>query len=425
MAFNVPENFVSFVNAVVAGQFRPQQKFLGQMLHGLLCSSSMMLSDIGRAIDEPCHIRHTEKRLSRNLDSERLDEELLRHHYLKHVAPTLTRRTVIAVDLSDIHKPYSEKQEGMAPTWDGSAGKTQNRGWPLLCIEAVPPNRQQVPLMTRLYSRIEASFKSDGAVVRETLDQVKGYVPLGCLWVADRGFDAKSYFRMFTNAGLDWAIRLVGNRNVIDRDGVQYLAEKYAETLVLPHTATFTSIHKRRKVEHEAAFAFRRVTIPKLPGRYSLVVAWFTSGHTGKRRPRPMMILTNRDIRSRTSALAIINGYFCRWGVEESIRSTKTLEGIENVRVMNLRRIKRLVQLAAIAQGYLALLALKGRKWVVRLVKHLTKNFGAVPRYVRYQVGEAVGKLLGEEGLAWPFMSPGAIRGEEKWQRKQVRLRVF
>lgn len=41
MAFNVPEYFNDFVETVSAGQYRPQKKFVGQMLHGIISGGSV------------------------------------------------------------------------------------------------------------------------------------------------------------------------------------------------------------------------------------------------------------------------------------------------------------------------------------------------------------------------------------------------
>lgn len=51
----------------------------------------------------------------------------------KQANPFVKEDTVLALDLSDISKEHSRKQEGLAPVRDGSTGEIKD-GWPILAV---------------------------------------------------------------------------------------------------------------------------------------------------------------------------------------------------------------------------------------------------------------------------------------------------
>ncbi len=61
----------SFVDRIATGQRKPQRKFIADVLRGLYIAKDCMLSEVGRALREPKRLIHTERRLSRELMSER------------------------------------------------------------------------------------------------------------------------------------------------------------------------------------------------------------------------------------------------------------------------------------------------------------------------------------------------------------------
>ena len=411
MQSDVMGSFDNFVQKVSAGQRRPQQKFVYHMLYGIISGGSVLLSDIGRALNEPTKLIHTEKRLSRNLGSENFDENRFRDAYLEHVSSRLTKDHVIAVDLSDIAKPYSVAQEGLCQVWDGSQQKIHDRGWFTINIEAVPTNRQQIPLVFRPFSILDSSYRSHNVEIRKDMNVTRTYVPSGALWVADRGFDSEKLFKMFDEMEVDWAIRVRKIRDVADQDGEVCNIMRFSKNLDLPYSGSLPSIRKRKTKMYRVRYGYAEVRLPERPDRrYTLVVGWFENPETGRRRKKPIMILTNREIRSGAEAWIIIEGYTRRWGVEEGIRLVKDQFELENIRVVSLRSIRRLTMMAAMAYGFLGILAMNGRRWTGRFVDQLTKNFCALPRNVFYRLLGAVANLFASTGVPMMWASPGTVQ---------------
>lgn len=137
---SISERFDAFIEQVGGRLYKPCQRFLRDALFGLLLGRSVLLSEIGRAPDEPYRIIHTEKRLSCGLSNARYDDAAVEQDYLTLVAPLLRDQRfpcpTIAVDLSDIAKPKAKKMPHLAQVHDGSEDELAN-GYEIISIEAV------------------------------------------------------------------------------------------------------------------------------------------------------------------------------------------------------------------------------------------------------------------------------------------------
>ena len=79
---------------------------------------------------------------------------------IEEAKPFIKEDTVLTLDLSDICKEYSEKQEGLAPVRDGSTGKIKD-GWPILAVAGADVRGDKViPLFGKLYFRRALGFRS-------------------------------------------------------------------------------------------------------------------------------------------------------------------------------------------------------------------------------------------------------------------------
>jgi hypothetical protein len=79
--------------------------------------------------------------------------------------------------------------------------------------------------------------------------------------------------------------------------------------------------------------------------------------------------------------------------VEEANRFTKQGFDLEDVRALTWTGLKRMVQLATLAYGFLATLV-HGRRKQVEHVAASFKAFGPVPTYLYYRLLESIGRLL-------------------------------
>jgi len=89
--------------------------FVGEVVHGILASGSVVLTRIGRQLGEPISLKQTEKRLSRDLARPEL-AQVISARFLDDAARLIGRDTLLVLDPTDIYKPHARKMEYLA-TW--------------------------------------------------------------------------------------------------------------------------------------------------------------------------------------------------------------------------------------------------------------------------------------------------------------------
>ncbi len=114
--------------ALCVGLSKPLAGFVSQMLFGIQSSQDVKLSNIARSLQESIALIRTEKRLSRNLKSADLEKELT-PQLVRMGSSRVQVNTVLALDLSDIHKEYAQKMEYLATIRDGSTGELHPGYW--------------------------------------------------------------------------------------------------------------------------------------------------------------------------------------------------------------------------------------------------------------------------------------------------------
>ena len=103
--------------------------------------------------------------------------------------------------------------------------------------------------------------------------------------------------------------------------------------------------------------------------------------NTGRRNL--LYLITDRAPVSEKQAASWVRSYFERWGNEEVTRCLGQLTGLENIRVRSMKSIRRLVMMAMIAVGLVALLEVM-HPAVARGLLGRSKEFIARVRYKTY-----------------------------------------
>lgn len=395
-----------FVQKITPGLRESDQRFVRECVVGMVGRGSTMLTEIGRVSVRPAEMKRTEKRLSRMARTEHFDDERLRSNYLKQVAPlTAERLPMVSVDLSEIVKPHGKAMEGLCLVRDGSSrrerltcgkgsGKKRRRrkgkkqaelvpGYWLFEADATHPDEHHVvPLLSEVWSTEEPGFKSQNDVVERWLRYLAPHIAPGTTWLFDRGFDGGYILGTLIDLKLHWVVRMLGTRNVEFAEGPVHM-DRLAEGLALPHTTMVrTRVRGSRDVDHPVRFAFIPVHLHDIEGQRGLVVA-------SMGRNKRLMLLCWRVPTSAAEAAQFIRAYLRRWSVEDGVRASKQLVGIEDVRVLALRAVARLVRLAGIALGWLGLLLLLARRTAARILAR-ARTIGREPLFLVYRLVEGI-----------------------------------
>jgi hypothetical protein len=149
-----------FSQRVTRGFKKPERKWIGEMLYGILKSKDVKLTHIGRALKEDTKMKHTEKRLSRNVSRKDISEKLLDSYLLIPPKGGVREETILSLDLSDISKKEAKKMENLCGVWNGSEGRNSNGYWLCTVVAKNIEEEEVIPLYNELYSSRAEDFKS-------------------------------------------------------------------------------------------------------------------------------------------------------------------------------------------------------------------------------------------------------------------------
>ena len=397
-AHRLREQLKKFVGIVFPHVPKLQKEFLGQMFFGIQAGQTTVLSRIARELDEDILLKKTEERLSRHLLAAKLDETV-RDAVLAHGAAYVHDDTVVSIDPSDIQKPYA--QEGgmpfLAKVWDGSRGRVgDNLGYNLCFATATPSmSRRIVPLRMTMWSAKEDGFTSENDKVLGVIRDVARECGKRGIYVYDRGGDGNWLFDFFIAEGLDFIVRLVGDRHLLHWNGKR-LAADLAGDCEMKYRQCVTFKSHGRELVVPIEYGSLPVRLPDHPGveLRLVVVKW-------PRCEKPMMLLTTlRAARSRRSLQQVVEGYLTRWRVEETIRFVKQAYEIEDVRLLRYDRLKAMVAIVlAVAYFAMAWLGLREKLAVLAdHVKRVSRRMFEVPEFFFYAIADGVCRLFARHG---------------------------
>ena len=194
----------------------PKQRFIEQMVYGICASKEVRLSGIGRCLEEEVALIRTEKRLSRNLDTEGMDE-LLIDAVVKMGSRRVHKDTLLVIDVSDITKHYARRMEHLGKVRDGSTGEIRDGYWTCNVIGCEEGKRRVIPLYQALYSAQAPEFESENHEILGAVDGVRKWTNGRGIWVMDRGGDRENLLHPFLDRQMRFIVRLVGNRDLLFR----------------------------------------------------------------------------------------------------------------------------------------------------------------------------------------------------------------
>jgi hypothetical protein len=271
-----------------------------------------------------------------------------------------------------------------------------NLGYNLCFATATPSmSRRIVPLHMAMWSAKEEGFTSENDKVLDVVRKISGAVDKRGVYVYDRGGDGDWLFDFFIEEGLDFIVRLVGDRHLLHWNG-RRLAADLAETCEMKYRdrVAFKSHGKEREVPIE--YGSLPVRLPEHPGaELRLVVVKWPKGE------KPMMLLTTlRAARSRRSLRQVVEGYLTRWRVEETIRFVKQSYEVEDVRLLRFDRLRAMVAIV-LATAYFAMawLGLGDRLAVLAdHVKRVSRRMFETPEFFFYAIADGICRLFARHG---------------------------
>lgn len=181
--------FYPAVNDLVSEFQLPIQKFVQQMIFGIIRSRSVIAQRIGISLEEKLKLKKTRERLYRNLKDRVFLYSFLMLSHMRKTSSAIVETTPILLDLSDIAKPSAKKMEGLARVWDGSEGKTNKGYYTLQASFCDPENPRSIRLYYSDLFSLEEEDVSENEKILDFIHQSAILTGNKGIYVSDRGLD--------------------------------------------------------------------------------------------------------------------------------------------------------------------------------------------------------------------------------------------
>jgi len=382
-----------------------RRKILPQMIRGILVVGSTVVTKIargGRQVGQ--EFEAARKSFENHLNSAVWDQSEAQavKQMERWVGRGVEGGTAIYVDNTEIAKLYAEKMEGLSWVRDADQssrkGQTQTeRGyWKLDALADVGKAGHPLPLTQLVYGvgqEGEGQFCSENEARRELYDRIQAAGAGQGLVVEDRGFDGDVNYQLLKARKLDFLIRQRGDRSVQDPRGRPLGTTKtLAKRVGLEHTVLLKFDRRGHKERWEVDYGWTQVRLPHVSGPLWLVVA-----HNRKAiNPDDgwLMLLSTVPVENARTAERLLRTYVARWTIEEATRFLKTDIGMEQVRTLNFRAIRRLVQMAYWALLIVGLILRDITEGTLKKLEKLAEVVRKKVKFFAYRVRWALAKLL-------------------------------
>lgn len=405
LGYEMKRDFTNFSLKISKGLKRPQEKFVHQMIYGILAGNKLHLSEIARALKESITLKKTIDRLSKNLHAFDGKDSVM-HNYLGLVRQQVKDDyAVIIIDNSDIVKPASTKLEALSEIRDGSTGEI-TQGY--LTIEAAvlsEKGKMPLPVYEKVFSAAEKGFISETHENLCCLQSLTENFSSRCVRTLDRGFDANEYYRYFLKHGERFVIRAKKNRNVIYGGQTCNIMD-----VALRYKGAYRMDFKDKKGRTiRCKMSCIPVRLCEFPSRELVLTVVYGFGE------EPMLLLSSLKMQEKKKLCHIITKvYLLRWRIEEYFRFKKQQFELEDLRVMSLQSIRNLNLLAMLAVGYISL-ATSVHKDSIFLaeIKECSKRIYGMPQFVYYAIGYALERVLSMSRSGISSFLPPRVKSQQ------------
>lgn len=341
--YQMKREILIFANKISRRLSKPEKKFTADMTYGMLASESCLLTDIVDQLHENTKKGNSVERLTRHLNKGIPSGAL--KAYLSTVCKWVPSEPVIHIDDSDVVKPNGYKFEALGLVRDGSKSTAKKsvyeKGFHVTEACVLTDNGHPVSIFSKIHSSKEKNFTSINDVTFSAME--RGAALFGKVTFAlDRGYDDNKMFLKIDELKQDYVIRLTAKRKL-------FFHGKWIPATQLRNQRKGkikTPLIYRGK-KRDAYLSHVKVQITASKKDIYLVLVYGITEH-------PMMLATNKEIRSKEDVIKVAKIYFSRWRIEEYFRCKKQTFQFENFRVRKLNAINALNFYITLCMAFLA-----------------------------------------------------------------------
>ena len=346
--YTLKREILTFSNKISRHLSKPDIKFTADMTYGMLASGSCLLTDIVDQLHETSKKVNSVERLTRHLNKGTPVKAL--NSYLSVIRKWIPGEPVIHIDDSDIVKPDGYKFEALGIVRDGSRSTdTKNiyeKGYHVTEACVLTKSNHPVSFFSEIHSSKEKSFISTNDVTFSAMER-RAAMFGRATFVVDRGYDDNKMFLKLDDLKQDYVIRLTAKRKL-------FLHGKWVPATQLRNQRKgkikTPLLYKGKR--HDAYLSHVKVQITASKKEIYLILVYGITEH-------PMMLATNKKIKSKEDVIKVAKLYFSRWRIEEYFRCKKQMFQLENFRVRKLAAINALNFYITLCMAFLAHISMK------------------------------------------------------------------
>lgn len=382
--YTLKREILSFSNKISRKLHKPERKFIADINYGILASGSCLLTDIVDQLHEPSKKINVVDRLSRHLEMG--IPTIALDSYLMQVKRWCPQNPVIHIDDSDVVKPDGYKFESLGLVRDGSESTaTKNiykKGYHITEATVLTFSNHPVSIFSEIHSSKEKDFTSINDVTFSAMERAEALFGKAT-FVMDRGYDDNKMFLKLDSMKQDYVIRLTAKRKLLYHNKWVFATElrnRRKGKVKLP-------LFYKGKM-HEAYLSHLKVQITASRKDMYLILVYGITEH-------PMMLATNKEIKSKDDVIKVALAYFSRWKIEEYFRCKKQMFQFENFRVRKLAAINALNFYITLCMAFLAQVSMKSETNALKV--SIIKNADPVKEKVYfcyYRLAKGISGIL-------------------------------
>lgn len=382
--YKMKREILNFVDKISANTYRPYKKFMADIIYGMLASGSCLLTEIAQELCEDSKKINVVDRLSRHLAED--DFRLAQNNYLESICKMVPDHPVIHIDDSDVVKPEGHHFESLGWVRDGSKSTKDktviSKGYHVTEACVLTKTGHPVSFFSELHSSLEKSFTSINHVTFAAMERGRDLFSKAT-YIMDRGYDDNKMFCKLMELGQDFVIRLTNRRKLYYKNKWVWATELCEKR---KGKVKMNLFYKGKNHSAYLSHVKTLITASKVP--VYLVLVYGISEH-------PMMLATNKVIRSKEDLMSIAKLYFSRWRIEEYFRCKKQMFDFENFRVRSLKAINALNFCLSICMAFLG--NMEGKSPTNKLRNTIIEAADPIKKKVHFQyyrIASGIAELL-------------------------------
>jgi len=293
------------------------------------------------------------------------------------------KELTLVLDGMELRREGAERQEHLMRV-KALDGRLVN-GYRSLNVLGLGEDEARGLLYHRLFSSTEAGFQSENREIQQAIATTEASLSAFAgakTWVMDRGFDNDDVWWWVWGQGSHLVCRVYHFERLVEGptpDGQwqeRYLDATFKQLKALATVETTLEVRlkgqrkaKRQRVTAHLSAVPIRVYAPGDKARTKPV--WIVKVEVEGAASAPWYLLTDWPVTTEADVLRIFRFYRRRWAVEDTFKFVKTCFGAEEVQMLHLEAIRRLVAYAWVAAGFLFHLGLTLDDAAVRLLARL------------------------------------------------------